>query len=258
MLSSLLPGVREIRTPLASGYLWIINLWITAGGWVPSKDPGHGAVSAIWKMGEFFGKPVLLAALSFIAYLIGTFLEVDPLRMWDHGGRPKWVTKGRNLLRYLPLLSRMKILPVSGQARKDIARFSESIAGFSADDSSEIMEILENVMKEESQIVTRIQARNVDLYNKYDRLLGESSFRINVAPPLVLLSLILIWSSSASSYVQVFLTLASVLYGVLLFRQGVHKAIRSRDVITQALAVGIVESTYLSRRIETANGSSTD
>ncbi|MGW2911902.1 hypothetical protein ACWC9X_15795 [Streptomyces asoensis] len=209
-------------------------------------------------MGEFLGKPALLVALSFIAYLVGTFLEVDPLRMWDHGGRPEWITRGRNLLRYLPFLSRIKVLPVSAQARKDMANFSESRSIPGADGPGEVMEILTNIMKEESQIATRLQAKNVDLYNKYDRLLGESSFRINVAPPLVLLSLILVWSPGASPYGQVFLTLVSMIYGILLFRQGVHKAIRSRDVITQALAVGIVESTYLSRRIQAVNGSSAD
>ncbi|MGW7611873.1 hypothetical protein ACWGKW_32400 [Streptomyces sp. NPDC054766] len=208
-------------------------------------------------MGEFLGKPALLAALSFAAYLIGSFLEMDPLRMWDHGGRPAWITRGRNLFRRVPLLSRMQVFPISGQAREDMVRFSESILGSAADDPDEIREILTSVTREESQIATRIQAKNIDLYNKYDRLLGESSYRVNIAPPLVLLSLILIWSSRANLYVQAFSTLISVVYGVLLFRQGVHKAIRSRDVITQALAVGIVESTYLRRRTEMAGGSST-
>ncbi|MFF3642439.1 hypothetical protein [Streptomyces sp. NPDC002564] len=258
MLSSLLPGVREIRTPLTSGYLWLAILWIFIGDSAPTEDPGHGPFSTMWRVGESLGRPALLAALSFAAYLVGTFLEIDPLHMWEHGGRPAWITRGRNMLRNLPFFSRLQVFPISGQAREDMTIFSEAILGSTAGDPGEVREILSNITKEESQIATRIQANNIDLYNKYDRLLAESSFRVNIAPPLTLLSLILIWSSRPSLYAQALLTIASTAYGFLLFRQGVRKAIRSRDVITQALAVGIVESTYLRRRTERANGSAPD
>ncbi|MBY8878023.1 hypothetical protein [Actinacidiphila acidipaludis] len=255
MLSFLLPGLRELRTPLAAGYIWIANLWITIGGRLPSKDPGHGPLSAAWKFGQFLGKPALLVVLSFAAYLVGSFLEIDPLRMWDHGGRPAWLTRMRNLLRRVPLLSRLRFLPVSNQARDDIARFSEGASASATANPVGAMEILTNIMREENQIATRLQARNIDLYNKYDRLLGESSFRINIALPLAMFFLVVLWASPVSLPLKFIMTLASVGYAILLFRQGVQKAIRSRDVITQALAVGIVESTYLQRRIEADNAS---
>jgi hypothetical protein len=36
--------------------------------------------------------------------------------------------------------------------------------------------------REERQLATRLQAANVGLYGRYDRLLAESSFRLNVTP----------------------------------------------------------------------------
>ncbi|WP_284747662.1 hypothetical protein [Amycolatopsis sp. RTGN1] len=32
-------------------------------------------------------------AVSFVAYLVGAFLEVDPLHLWEHGGQPQWINR---------------------------------------------------------------------------------------------------------------------------------------------------------------------
>src|SRR4029453_1459038 len=81
MLMNLLPGLRELRAPLASGYLWLISAWVFLGHmhWLPVKrPPGNGEVARLWDLGGTLGKTIVLAALTFIAYLIGSFLEMDP------------------------------------------------------------------------------------------------------------------------------------------------------------------------------------
>ena len=41
MLMNLLPGLRELRAPLAAGYLWIITafLWLSEWGRLPTSRP---------------------------------------------------------------------------------------------------------------------------------------------------------------------------------------------------------------------------
>jgi hypothetical protein len=81
MLMHLLPGLRELRAPLVSGYLWLITAWLLLGhlDWLPSERPeGGGEVARLWDLGGILGKTVVLAAISFIAYLIGSFLEIGP------------------------------------------------------------------------------------------------------------------------------------------------------------------------------------
>jgi hypothetical protein len=81
MLMNLLPGLRELRAPLASGYLWLISVWLLLSdmGWLPSKrPPGNGVAARLWDLGGLVGATVVLAVFTFVAYLIGSFLEMDP------------------------------------------------------------------------------------------------------------------------------------------------------------------------------------
>jgi hypothetical protein len=81
MLMNLLPGLRELRAPLASGYLWLISAWLLLGHMdlLPSGRPaGNGEVARLWDLGGTLGKTAVLAVTTFIAYLIGSFLEMDP------------------------------------------------------------------------------------------------------------------------------------------------------------------------------------
>jgi hypothetical protein len=78
---NLLPGLRDLRAPLVSGYLWLTALWLGLGhaGWLPDKrPPGDSEVARLWDLGGTLGKTVVLAVLTFIAYLIGSFLEINP------------------------------------------------------------------------------------------------------------------------------------------------------------------------------------
>jgi hypothetical protein len=81
VLMNLLPGLRELRAPLVSGYLWLISAWLLVGQWkwLPSgRPPGDGEVARLWDLGGTLGRTVVLAAVTFLAYLIGSFLEMDP------------------------------------------------------------------------------------------------------------------------------------------------------------------------------------
>jgi hypothetical protein len=78
---NLLPGLRELRAPLAAGYLWLAGLWLvlSRAGWLPAERPsGNGEVAQLWDLSGILGKTVMLAVVTFIAYLIGSFLEMFP------------------------------------------------------------------------------------------------------------------------------------------------------------------------------------
>lgn len=67
MLLNLLPGLRELRAPLAAGYLWLFAVWLFFDGKIP--QPAGAAA--------FFGQFKAVgaaAALTFAAYLVGSFL----------------------------------------------------------------------------------------------------------------------------------------------------------------------------------------
>jgi len=77
MLMNLLPGLRDLRAPLSAGYLWLTGLWLLLVDVVPSRSTATGVVAHIYGLTHDLGRGVTLAAVSFVAYLIGVVLSVD-------------------------------------------------------------------------------------------------------------------------------------------------------------------------------------
>jgi hypothetical protein len=77
MLASLLPGLRDVRTPLTVGYLWLLTAWLVFGEQLPkSRASGNGLVAQLFDLGGLLGKAAPIAALSFTAYLLGAILTI--------------------------------------------------------------------------------------------------------------------------------------------------------------------------------------
>jgi hypothetical protein len=77
---NILPGFRELRAPLAAGYMWLITAWLWLDHFqlIPMSRPaGNGWLAHLWSIGIALRIGTLLAILTFVAYLIGSFLEID-------------------------------------------------------------------------------------------------------------------------------------------------------------------------------------
>jgi len=77
VLANILPGLREIRAPLAAGYLLLISVWILIHDHVKRGTGASETVEAIADLKGVLGTAAFAAALSFVAYLIGALW--DPL-----------------------------------------------------------------------------------------------------------------------------------------------------------------------------------
>jgi hypothetical protein len=93
--------------------------------------------------------------------------------------------------------------------------------------------IIGDVIDEIPQLATRLMLTSPALFERYDRLTAEAAFRINFAPPLFILMVML---GSRSPLPLVGLILALVISGTLL-RQGSRRAIAARDIIVQAIVI---------------------
>lgn len=82
MLTQVLPGLRELRAPLASGALWLV------GGWLVFRDlgvelPQESELRQAWRDAQSLIEPVGLAAvLAFVSYLLGVGLEPTWRWVW--------------------------------------------------------------------------------------------------------------------------------------------------------------------------------
>ncbi len=80
MITSLLPGLRDLRTPLAVGYVWLVLIWIWFGSLLPTRNDGRGADAALFELARLAGRPGLTAAITFVAYLLGATTQLNPGR----------------------------------------------------------------------------------------------------------------------------------------------------------------------------------
>jgi hypothetical protein len=74
MLTSVLPGVRDVRTPLTAGYLWLLSGYLALAPLV-DLDPHHGAARDLSRLVDRGGEAATAVALSFVAYVVGVLAQ---------------------------------------------------------------------------------------------------------------------------------------------------------------------------------------
>jgi hypothetical protein len=257
---------------LAIGFVWLINAWIIFAEDLPRSRPQSGQIAALWDLGSAVGATIVLSAVAFAAYIIGSFLEINPQgevaqRTFNAFPlrRPYLLSYNtvRDLIGYIQKLDLdLKVSePVLENAKDYISATSsrrgrdkrEKVLGVNLPGglpdftTPEELVVFWEVLPEIPQIATRLQVSNADLFGKYDRLLAEASLRINLALPVAVLLLQLIWQGDLSSDQRTSLTLITLGFIFLIARQGFSRIIMARDVIIQAL-VSIDD--VRSRRIE--------
>jgi hypothetical protein len=153
MFANLLPGFRDLRGPLAVGYMWLLALWLLFADYVPRKRPASSGLAAnLFDLGHFLGPTLTLGVVSFMAYLLGSFLFFDP----------------RGAIMRLPL-SWLRNTLRSGRARP-LGDFDPLYVG---------------------RMEAKLRIANADIYDDYDRLKAEAELRLNVAFPIAALSIVL-------------------------------------------------------------------
>jgi hypothetical protein len=71
-IANLLPGIRELRAPLAAGYLWLIAAWFLLHDSVPTEHEASGLLADAYDLADAVGRVGVAAAVAFVAYLIGS------------------------------------------------------------------------------------------------------------------------------------------------------------------------------------------
>jgi hypothetical protein len=80
MLASLLPGLRNVRAPLAAGYILLAAAWLAFAPIYPSRSAATGVLADLYSLYSASGKGPALAAATFAAYLVGV-ISVELTRL---------------------------------------------------------------------------------------------------------------------------------------------------------------------------------
>ena len=226
MLSSLLPGLRDLRTPLTVGFLWLTSLWVLFGSRIPSSTAeADGLAHELFRLTGAFGAPILLAASTFAAYIIGLMTS------WLHIGGPRSTGERRTAdhdeddgglwygLTHPRRLSEATRTALYARARTIVARAIEheisteefqsqlkrgarassvisSWASSIPDPPAESWEnyaaearqqAVDQAIAEVALTAVRLHATFSQLWDEYDRAKAETEFRRGIAIPLAVL-----------------------------------------------------------------------
>ncbi|MGV9405874.1 hypothetical protein [Streptomyces sp. NPDC003667] len=285
MLANLLPGIREIRAPLAAGYIWVVALWIAFFDYIPKRSEAQGVWKSAYQLSATVGTPATLAAVSFTAYLIGSLLEIRARSIvhWFRLIEWWWIIRQKITKRSLgsqlndPRMLQWAETPATIRGPADPhapLSFVESWTGVrrpewgSRASRSALIDLAVHIRhiggrgvdlhsamgrfgSELDQLAIRLQVRNADLYGTYDRATAEADLRVNVG----LSSSALVIAVAVNSSPSVFLLLPCTW---LLIMRGQQKARDANDVLIQAVVSGELESTILSAPLPQIVASSMD
>jgi hypothetical protein len=260
MLASLLPGVREIRAPLAAGYLWLFALWLALEPF-PSAEEATGLEAAVIDLADAATPVAVAVVLSFVAYLVGSLSDVlvRRYRRWlstpvnaYYGRRRRGVpnllcsSNGYYSLRVVAAErvreaeSRLEAAGKSleslpGEFRPPGERVpGETLASAVSDQLTEL------TFSELPLISTRLMWEQPELFSAVDRLRAEAELRWSLPLPLAV-TLLVLGIRGHWTWILGLLLVALILY------QAGQKEREAGDLVVDAIWIGLVEAPAFER-----------
>ncbi|MDV6262341.1 hypothetical protein [Rhodococcoides yunnanense] len=266
MLTTILPGLRDLRTPLAAGYLWLLALFLVVVDWLPSAGVDDAALSQLIRWGGSVGTTTLLGVLTFVAYLVGSALCVEDI---DIAGRepsistlPKLLTHGarssgpsREVLLHYENLIRDELK--TAESRIGIERVLSALSVTPYDFSEGGgYDTLVNAAKakvgaDRSMIENRLHVEKLALWDDYDRECAEGQFRLSVIPPLVVIIVgvfirFVIATGFSPQLLPGVAALLLALYLItVIFGRGIYRLTKAYEVLVIAVCMDPDRSPFL-------------
>jgi hypothetical protein len=242
VLASLLPGLRDLRAPLAAGYVWLGVVWVAWGRNQTGLAEEPGLAGDVYRLGKSAGPLATAAALSFVAYLIG-ILAIAVGAMVIQGGAWIFLTSPIARLESWPFVpaERRAALRATAQTRTPFVQdraerlIWDRYRGLGKDELSRWSVRLAEDLR---LVPFRLIGKEPELYGEYDRLRSEAEFRLAVSGPLLVLITLL--ASSFSLWWAFALPMP-----IFLLYTGVQQQRAADDVLFDAIRAGRVESPVL-------------
>jgi hypothetical protein len=189
-------------------------------------------------------RPAALATSTFVAYLVGSMLEVHAPTISRRLRGMRYRLRNR-LGRQHNKRQTSAVAELTKHAEVTLNAYITDRTNRSYEATAEH---LPELLKDLPQLPTRLSAANKDLYGDYDRLAAEADFKANVGLPATVLAIVLVppWGC-----------LLGVPMGFLIYR-GLRLARQANDVLVQAIVTDIVQSpkieAYITRCVERPTG----
>lgn len=259
---NLLPGLRDVRTPLTVGFIYVFTGWLWLGESIPARQDASGALKSIYDLYDLTGKPALLAAVSLVAYITGSLATA--LTAWISF----WATSFRNVTLKFEISNIARVdlachvfsnvydvpfgfIRHSGRDRDDDPHLSKiRMAAYKAVEGGEAInegklyaQIERSMAYEESQLRVKLLVSNPEIHSEHDRHRAESEFRTGIAVSSAILFASLAVMNSPQWILGVFISAACL-------RASRSKRREANDVIVQAVIAGELVPSLIYEAVE--------
>ncbi|WP_330309839.1 MULTISPECIES: hypothetical protein [unclassified Streptomyces] len=265
MLASLLPGLRELRTPLAVGYLYALSLYLLLLDSIPTKVKDEGNLKPLYDVAHWLGKPAVLAAGAFLAYLIGSVLVVRAttlsrgiitafLKVFDRFRRDTFEasTDDEDALDTSKAMGELTSGAIKNLWKYSGDRINRKLRPRPSEEAlfHLVNQAMDHLLRDLPQLRTRLYTASKDMYGDYDRLAAEADLKANVGLAGIVLG------SVMTAQVHGLWVLLWVPMGFLGYR-GLSTARQANDYLVQAVVTDLVKSPSFEEFID-ALGPSTE
>jgi hypothetical protein len=199
LFAAVMPGIREVRTPLSVGGLWLCFLYLLLAPKWSDYSNGHTG-GAAWLLSAIAAVPTayLVGGLAFAAYLMGIAVQPISVTLGKLVLRPLYIAQER---RYTPPGKVQRAVFNWVRARLKVSEYLSPItdavtstyvrAGLPA--SMALHYPNELVLNRLDATALQLWKANADQYQEYDRLRAERDFRRGVWLPLIAVGCPLGW-----------------------------------------------------------------
>ena len=237
-----------------------MGLWLLLHQWITKsvEEAPSGPIKSLYELGLLLGKPAIIAALSFVAYVLGSML----LWKFNSGRFPSRSPFIISLGRWLgQRVSPIRVNVMTSQLRTYLSgALRETKYELSAGDHEKILRrVLDTdldhdlsvplelsyahvIYDELDAVGIQLQARNRDFWDTYDRQTAEADFRIGIAPPLLLI--VVLMAMQLGGHLWWLVLILAPIYLVVL---GLRNALEATATLVQAVVLNMVEPPVLER-----------
>ena len=249
ILSSIVPGIRELRTPLTVGLLWLSVIIVLGVTHNVTLFPHTHVEAALHHISSTFAAFLATSAIVFGAFLLGNVMIGIT--------NPFAYLAGRHLrtliIRAFTFVLRSGRLPVHSYIDRQRYRFSSrtrtvstsarglvmeansrALAQAGVPGSATLMFPLDEVIKSLPFTAPQLSQTAPTQYQEYDRARSEVDFRVGVVPPIVVLAAVL------PIEVKPWILIGVAFAGLILLLQAVGQARHSMDILANAAYLGYV------------------
>lgn len=212
MLTTLLPGLREVRSALVAGYMWFCASWLIVGHFWPNSLKAALLAEPAKKLLTSFGTSGQVIAISVACLLIGeatssaiqhTFFKISVRYL--AGITPENFTDlpfpGRFRDRFRPMSMR-SINRVHAMVIKGYRERTEGLPN-AIFDSNEANRLAVTTLSEVLFVAPRLILAKPELYIEHDRVRSESEFRDAIFLPLPVLAVALTLNINMPTWLKV-------------------------------------------------------